>query len=152
MVLSRQASGKHAELKVASELIGMGLEVYFPFVDASGTDLLVRVERKGKAKHYDIQVKSVRGYNVPVGLPRSKVEAKGTNFILILAFLHKGKQDEFYYLTRDQLLKLLPPNAEYQSRQYLEKWGDIRFGKEERESFKGQNLEGLAQMLTTGKL
>ena len=44
MALSRQASGKHAELKVASELIGLGLEVFFPFVDASGTDLLARMK------------------------------------------------------------------------------------------------------------
>ena len=142
MALSRQASGKHAELMVASELIGLGLEVFFPFVDASGTDLLVRVERGGKSNHYDIQVKSVKGYNLPIGLQRKKVESKGSEFILVLVFLHKGKKDEFYYLTRDQLLEFLPPNAE---------WGDIPFGKNEREKFKEQNLEDLAQMLTAGE-
>lgn len=143
MKLSRQASGKHAELKVASELIGLGLEVYFPFVDTSGTDLLVRVEREGTAKHYDIQVKSVKGHGLAVGLPRKKVEAKGRNFILILAYLHKGKSDEFYYLTRQQLLEFLPHDA---------KFGDIPFPKGRREQFKDQSLEGLAEALTTGRL
>jgi len=144
MKLSRQSSGKHAELKVASELIGMGLEVYFPFVDASGTDLLVRVERESRAKHYDIQVKSVKGHGLALGLPRKKVEAKGSNFILVLAFLHKDRQDEFYYLTREQLLEILPQDDE--------EWGGIPFGKKRREQFKGQNLESLAQMLTAGEL
>lgn len=143
MKLSKQASGKHAELKVASELIGLGLEVYFPFVDTSGTDLLVRVEREGTTKHYDIQVKSVKGHGLALGLPRKRVEAKGSNFIVVLAFLHKGRQDEFYYLTRQQLLEFLPQDTE---------WGDIPFDKKRRERFKGQDLEGLAQMLTTGKL
>ena len=115
--------------------------MYFPFVDASGTDILVRVEIEGRARHYEIKLKSVKGYNLPLGLPRRKVEAKGSNFVLVLAFLHKGKQDEFYYLTREQLLELLPQDAE---------WGDIPFGKERREQFKAQNLEGLAQMLTSG--
>jgi hypothetical protein len=139
MALSRQASGKHAELEVASELIKLGLEVYFPFVDVSGIDLIVRVERGGKSKHYDIQVKSVKGYGLPLGLQRRKVEAKDDSFILVLAFLHKDKQDDFYYLTRDQLLEFLPHDA---------KWGDIPFGKKAREKFKNQNLEGLARGIT----
>lgn len=141
--VSRQASGKHAELKVASELIGLGLEVFFPFVDISGTDLLVRLEREGKAEHYDIQVKSVKGHGLALGLPSKKVEAKGNNFILVLVFLHEAKQDEFYYLTREQLLEILPTDA---------KWGDIPFGKDRREQFKGQDLKGLIQMLTSGDL
>ena len=142
MAISRQASGKHAELKVASELIGLGLEVYFPFVDTSGVDLIVRVERNGKVKHYDIQVKSVKGYGLPLGLQRRKVEDKCSNFILILAFMHKGKQDDFYYLTRDQLLEILPRDA---------KWGDIPFGKKARETYKEQNLEGFARILTASE-
>jgi len=81
--------GKHSELHVASELIGLGLHVYFPFVDERGVDFVMRVETEKGLKYYDVQIKSIKGYNLVLGLPKDRVREKGSNYIVIVHFRHK---------------------------------------------------------------
>lgn len=133
-----QQVGKHSELQVASELIGLGLHVYFPFVDERGVDLVIRVETEKGLMYYDVQIKSVKGYNLVLGLPKDRVREKGTNHIVIVHFRHYNKPDEYIYFTREQLLELLPEGAE---------WGDFPLKKADREGFKHQNLKHLVDWI-----
>ena len=137
---TRRQLGRHSELQVASELIGLGLHVYFPFVDERGVDFVIRVETEKGLKYYDIQIKSIKGYNLVIGLPKHRVREKGPNYIVIVHFRHDDKPDEYIYFTREQLLKLLPEGAE---------WGDFPLKKAQRESFRHQDLKHLAEWIAS---
>lgn len=131
---SRARAGKSSELAVASELIRHGLDVYLPCVDDQGIDLLLRVEDEHGTRHYDVQVKSVRGYNRIVGLRH--VREKSDRYVLIIHYRHDTKADEFYYLTREQVIEhwLGDESA----------WGDLIFNRTERERHGFQTLSHLA--------
>jgi hypothetical protein len=73
--------GKSSELIVAGELLRYGLDVYMPCVDDQAIDLLIRDESGGDVLHYDVQVKSVKGYNRIIGI--RNLESKDSRYILI---------------------------------------------------------------------
>ncbi len=133
---TRMRGGKSSELIVAGELLRYGLDVYLPCVDDRAIDLLIRVEDHAGVRHYDVQVKSVRGYNRIVGL--KDIDIKSNRYILILHYRHDEKADEFFYLTRDQILK-----------HYLKdsKWGDLVFNKVERTQYATQTLASLSKRI-----
>jgi len=135
---TKQQVGKHSELQVASELIRLGLHVYFPFVDERGVDFVIGVETEKGLKYYDVQIKSIKSYNLVLGLPKDRVREKGANYIVIVHFRHDDKPDEYIYFTREQLLQLLPEDAE---------WGDFPLKKADRERFKHQDLKHLAKWI-----
>jgi hypothetical protein len=137
-VNTRAHGGKASELIVAGELTRRGLDVYMPCLDIRGVDLVVRTEHKGRGEFYEIQVKSVGSYTRIVGIHKDRVRAKSANFILILHYRLEDKDDEFYFLTKEQVLELLPPKTE---------WGDLIFNKAERERFRRQDLTALATKL-----
>ena len=93
--------GKSSELIVAGQLLRLGLDVYLPCVDDQAIDLLIRVESNGEVTHYDVQVKSVKGYNRIIGI--RNMENKGDRYILITHYRHENKEDEFFYLTKNQV-------------------------------------------------
>ncbi|MFL5800261.1 MAG: hypothetical protein ACJ8CR_00665 [Roseiflexaceae bacterium] len=138
---TRMRGGKSSELIVAGELLRHGLDVYLPCVDDRAIDLLIRTEDHEGVRHYDVQVKSVRGYNRIVGL--KNIDIKSSRYILILHYRHDEKADESFYLTKDQVL-----------RHYLKdsKWGDLVFNKVEREQYAAQTLADLGQRILRREL
>ena len=142
---SKQKHGKYAELKVATELLKENIPVYFPFVDDEKVDLIIRIGGKAGVKHYDIQVKSVKGYNRIIGVPWEYIASKPNNYLLVIAFIHSRKPDEFFFLRVKDLLNLMPNP--------LPDWGDLRFTKLEREKYKDQTITNFVSSLVqeTGK-
>lgn len=132
----RMRQGKSGELRVASELIRQGLDVYSPLVDDQAIDLIVRVPAAGGVRHFDIQIKSVAGYNRVIGvrLPRERLD----EYILILHFRHSNRDDEFFYLTGEQAARHHLPDSPF---------GDLVFNKPERQAYGAQTLAALAEFL-----
>ncbi len=130
---NRSRNGKSSELMVAGELLRNGLDVYLPLVDDQAIDMIIRQPIGNVVLHYDVQVKSVSGYNRIVGL--RDIEAKDNTYILILHYRHSTKQDECLYLLRDQILQYNKPEYE---------WGDLIFNKPQREQHMSQSLAVLA--------
>ena len=130
----RMRQGKSGELRVASELIRHGLDVYAPLVDDQGIDLIVRVPTPAGVRHYDLQVKSVQGSNSVIGvrLPRERLD----EFILVLYFRHAERDD--FYLTGEQAAKLHRKDSPF---------GDLTFNKAQREQFRSQDLPALGEFL-----
>lgn len=139
MNISRQKHGKYAELRVATELLKKGIPVYFPFVDDEKVDLVVRISNKTQVDHWDIQVKSVKGYNRIIGIPWSYIASKPPNYLLVVAFIHSRRPDEFFFLTVKNLLGLMPDPVTV--------WGDLRFNKPEREKCRDQTITNLPKFL-----
>lgn len=130
---NRSRNGKSSELMVAGNLIRYGLDIYLPLVDDQAIDMIIRQPIGSVVKHYDVQVKSVSGYNRIVGL--RDIEAKADTYILILHYRHSTKEDECLYLLRDQIRKYHKPEYE---------WGDLIFNKPQREEHMSQSLALLA--------
>lgn len=136
MANQRLRSGKSSELRIASELTRLGVDVYMPCVDDQAIDMVIRKDVSEKTIYYDVQVKSVKGYNRIVGL--SNVQHKGENYILIVHYRHDNKPDEFFYLTKDQIMRHWLSDSG---------WGDLVFNKHESEQYASQDLKGLARYL-----
>lgn len=137
----RARNGKSSELIVAGELIRNGLDVYLPLVDDQAIDMIIRQPIDGAVKHYDVQVKSVSGYNLVVGL--SDIEAKSESYILIVHYRHTGKPDEYLYLLRDQVLR-------FHKKDY--KFGDLRIKAKDRDPLLSHSLLSLAEKIKTNSL
>ena len=135
----RSRNGKSSELFVAGELIRQGLDVYLPLVDDQAIDMIIRVPVGDVVKHYDLQVKSVAGYNRVVGL--RDIAKKSNTYILILHYRHTDKPDECLYLLRDLVLQF--HQQEYEG-------GDLIVTKPERMKFMAQSLADLGQRITDG--
>jgi len=136
-------NGKSSELMVASVLTRNEIDVYFPLIDDIAIDMIVRTDKK----YYDIQIKSVKGYNRIVGI--KDLDKKKDNYIIVIHYRHNKKADEFFYLTLNQ------------AKQYWKKvdkdgklnpWGDLIFNKPEREKHIEQNLENLAEKIKNGEI
>lgn len=82
--------GKSSELIVAGQLLRLGLDVYLACLDDQAMDLLIRVEANGAVTHYDVQVKSVKGYNRIIGI--RNMENEGDRYILIIHYRHENKR------------------------------------------------------------
>ena len=137
----RLRGGKSSELIVAGELLRKGIDVYLPCVDDQAIDLLVRAEKGGLVRHYDVQVKSVEGYNRIIGIKKGGL--KNRRSILVVHYRHLDRPDEFFYLTREQVAKHHLADSD---------WGDLVFNKDERRLYSRQTLEYLAQKIINAKL
>jgi hypothetical protein len=137
--------GKWKELRVISDLLKSGLDVYPAAVDDQGIDCVIRTENGGRVTYYDVQIKGYRGYNRVIGVSRRTVEQQTGAYLLVLAFFHPHpKRDEVFFLTRRQVLDLkdrdFGPGGDG-------KWGDLLFNKQDRESFARQMIEHLPDSL-----
>lgn len=134
-------AGKSSELIVAGELTRHGLDVYLPVVDDQAIDLIIRESVDNDVRYFDVQVKSVEGYNRIVGV--KNVKEKSGRYILIIHYRHENKEDEFFYLTKNQIACHHLEESE---------WGDLVFNKSEREKYTNQNLTNLAQKIKNKNL
>lgn len=126
--------GKSSELRVTSELVRRGVDVYFPCVDDKAIDFVIRQEIGEDIQYFDIQVKSVKGYNRIIGL--GDINAKEDNYILVIHYRHDNKPDEFFYLLRNQILEHWLADSG---------WGDLVFNKAQRQQYESQDLYTLAR-------
>jgi hypothetical protein len=140
---TRAYGGKASELIVAGELIRRGLDVYMPTIDIKGVDLIVRTGGEGRGRFYEVQVKSVGSYTRVVGLQKARVRRKWRNYFLVLHYRLENRDDEFYYLSKQQLLRLLPPKSQF---------GDLVFNRPERAKYRKQDLTALAKLLRSGNV
>lgn len=136
-IISKKAIGEAGENIVIGKLMLLGLDIYRPAADDKQIDAIVRVEKKNSTEYYELQIKSVKAYYDILNI--SKLHEKPDNYFLILYFRHDQKEDEFFYLKIDQALKLWS-GAE-------SKYKEIRFKVEDRETYKHQTLEHLANIL-----
>ena len=133
--------GKSSELFIASQLIRYGLDVYQPFVDDLAIDLVVRTEHENGPQFYEIQVKSVKGYNRILGVKDTSTFSE--NYIIVVHYRHENKDDEMLYLTKQQI----------QHHHLIESsWGDLVINKPERERYKNQTIDALAKAILEGKI
>jgi len=58
--VGKQAIGRWGEWYAAMALVRRGTDVYVPFVDERGVDLVVRVDEEGCNRFVEVQVKTVR--------------------------------------------------------------------------------------------
>lgn len=58
--VGKQSIGQWGEWYVAMALVRRGLDVYAPFVDERGIDLIVRTHENGASRFIELQVKTVR--------------------------------------------------------------------------------------------
>jgi hypothetical protein len=130
--------GKSSELIVAGQLIRHGLDPYVPLVDDRAIDLIVRVPRRTEPLFFEIQIKSVKGYNRIVGLKALRDQSK--SYYIIVHYRHDDRPDEFFWVTRDEALSLVIPDT----------WGDLRFNKPERTRFSERSIATLAETLLSG--
>jgi hypothetical protein len=138
----RARSGKSSELIVAGEMLRLGLDVYLPLVDDQAIDMILRAPIGTVVQHFDVQVKSVAGYNRVIGL--KNIEAKSDNYLLILHFRHSARPDEIMYMLRDQILQFHGPHHT---------WGDLVLKKADRDRFLAeQPLSILAERIIAGTL
>jgi hypothetical protein len=102
-------------------------------MDDEGVDLIVRVDGPDRVRHFDIQVKSVAGYNRIYGirLPRERCD----EFVLVLHFRHEDRSDEFYYLSGEQVARHLVQGSKFR---------DLLFEQAERVQYAHQDLAALA--------
>jgi len=147
MALSRLREGKCKEMLVLSRLIALGLDVYPAAVDDQGIDCVLRVPGGGDPEYWDVQIKGYTGYQRVVGVARKSVEEKSGNYLLLLAFVHRERRDEVFFLTKDQILSL--KDAAF-GRGRDGGWGDIAFNRPQREAFSGQTIEKLSAFLQRG--
>jgi hypothetical protein len=135
-------AGKSSELAVASQLIREGLDVYVPCVDDHSIDLVIRAEVGDSVVYYDVQVKSVAGYNRIIGV--SDVSALSDARLLIIHYRHKDKADEYFYLTHAQVEQQHIKGSD---------WGDLVFNKVDRQGkYANQNLKDLAEKIMAGQM
>ncbi len=144
MNITAQKSGKYAELRVATELLKEGIPVYLPFVDDEKVDLIVRINNGNQVVHWDIQVKSSKGYNQIIGIPWRYIKSKPSNYLVVVVFIHSGKPDEFFYLTIDDLLGLMP--------EPVDEWGGLVFNRPQRDKYKNQTITNLPKFLASTTL
>jgi hypothetical protein len=133
--------GKSSELIVAGELIRHGLDAHIPCVDDQAIDLIVRLERSDGVHSYDIQIKSVAGYNRIIGVKSPKT--RQGNYVLVIHYRHADKPDEFFYLTADQVEHHLLEDSSF---------GDLVFNRAERAAYAQQTLSDLARALLANEI
>ena len=135
--ISTKAIGEASENIVLGRLMLLGLDIYRPAADDKQIDAIIRVQKKTRTKYYEIQIKSVKGYNTITSV--RNLHEKPKNYFIIIYYRHDKKSDEFYYLKISQALELWTgPDCEYQ---------DIYFQKPEREKYQHQTLEHLANTI-----
>ena len=102
--------GRYAEYYVKMEFASYGFEIYGSEVDDHGIDFIIK---KGTENYYDIQVKSIRGYNY-IFFPKDKFKTRQNLLAAVVLFLPK-EAPKLYLIPS---ISWLNPNALLVSRDY----------------------------------
>jgi hypothetical protein len=119
--LSPLQVGRYSEYFAKMEFTLFGFEVYTSEVDDRGVDFVARRERD---RFYDVQVKSVRGYNY-IFVPKEKTSEKDDHRYLAVVILHEGLEPAFYLIpmTAWQNPNALLVGRDYESGTSKPEWG-----------------------------
>ena len=152
-VLTNKAQGEWKEMRVISELLRRGLEVYRTCCDDIGIDCVICHRPNGSPPVYvDVQVKGYNGYQSVVGLYPEKVRAQADRYVVIVAFFFplfpladasKHKDDEFYALSKTDVRGLWKPPKSSD-------WGDLLLNKPQRQAYAHQDLDYLTRWIKGG--
>ena len=112
--------GKYAEYYVKMEFTLAGFDVYTAEVDDKGIDFIIR---KDENTYYDIQVKSVRGFNYIFLLKEKFVLRK--NLYAAIVIFYEGKPPQLYLIPS---LVWTKPNGLFVSRDYKGKKSNPEWG------------------------
>jgi hypothetical protein len=112
--------GRFAEYFVKMELTLYGFEVYTSEVDDRGIDF---VARRGGGPFFEVQVKSVRGFNY-VYVPKDK-SVLAPHRLLAVVILHQGQEPELYLIpmTAWSAPNQLLADRNYEGKQSKPEWG-----------------------------
>lgn len=108
--LNTNQVGRYAEYFVKMEFTLYGFDVYQAEVDDKGIDFVIR---KGHDRYYDIQVKSVRGFNY-IFFRKEYFEIRG-NLLAAIVILMDGEPPELFLVPATAWNNL---NALFVSRDY----------------------------------
>jgi len=112
--------GQYAEYYVKMEFTLAGFDVYTAEVDDKGIDFVIR---KDKNTYYDIQVKTVRGFNY-IFLLKEKFVLRKNLYAAIVIFI-EGKPPKLYLIPS---LVWSNPNGLFVSRDYEGKKSNPEWG------------------------
>ena len=112
--------GRYAEYAVKMELVRAGLDVFTAEVDDKGIDFVIR---RDSSTYFDIQVKSVRGFNY-VFLQKDKFALRDNMFAAVVAFFD-GKPPSMYLIpaTAWSVPSALLVDREYAGKASKPEWG-----------------------------
>jgi hypothetical protein len=112
--------GRFAEYFVKMELTLFGFEVYSSEVDDRGIDF---VARRGSGPFFEVQVKSVRGFNY-IFVPKDKC-VLGPHRLLAVVILHEGQAPDLYLvpMTRWSEPNKLFADRNYEGKPSKPEWG-----------------------------
>ncbi len=112
--------GRYAEYFVKMEFTLYGFEVYTSEVDDRCIDFVVR---RGSERFYEVQVKSVRGYNY-VFIPKAKFQI-ASNRIVALVLFHQGREPELFLMRMDcwNTPDALFVSRDYEGKKSKPEWG-----------------------------
>ncbi len=85
--------GKYAEYYVKMEFTRLGFDVYAAEVNDKGIDFVIR---RDKNRYFDVQVKSVRGFNY-IFFPKGGFAPRTNLLAAVVIFLHSAGPD-FYLI------------------------------------------------------
>lgn len=112
--------GRFAEYFVKMELTLYGFEVYTSEVDDRGIDFVARRE---DGPFFEVQVKSVRGFNY-VFIPKDK-SAIAAHRLLAVVILHQGEAPQLYLIPMTAWAKpdKLFASRDYEGKKSKPEWG-----------------------------
>ena len=118
--LKRLQLGKYAEYFAKMEFTRHGFDVYTAEVDDKGIDFVIR---KSESTYYDVQVKSVRGWNY-VFFPKSKFSLRD-NLLGVVVHFAEGKPPNVYVIRSTEWRKpsKLLVSRDYKDRKSPPEWG-----------------------------
>jgi hypothetical protein len=112
--------GRYAEYFAKMEFTLFGFDVYTVEVDNRGIDFVIR---KGENHYYDVQVKSVRGFNY-IFLPKSIFPCR-KNMLAVVAVFMSGALPELYLIPATAWCETnsLFVNRDYEGLKSKPEWG-----------------------------
>lgn len=112
--------GKYAEYFVKMEFTLYGFDVYSSEVDDRGVDFVIR---RTDTRHYDVQVKSIRGLNY-IFFPKTKFSLRDNLLAAVVIFMPERAPALFLVPARVwEHANPLFVNREYAGRQSKPEWG-----------------------------
>lgn len=127
--------GRSGELRVASELLRHGLDVYSPCAADGGADLIVRVPAAEDIRHFDVVVRTLQeGSRLRFRAPEQNLDT----FILVVHTCRAEAEDSFFFLTGEQLQRHQVKGSPF---------GDLEFTPSDREAYRSQDLTALGAHL-----
>jgi hypothetical protein len=124
--VGKQAIGRWGEWYAAMALVRRGLDLYVPFVDERGVDLVVRVAEGNCSRFIELQVKTVRLPQSNYVFFRKKHFHLSSDRYAVLVVLREDVPEPDVFLIPSLAWSI--PNEIFVSRDYAERKSDPEYG------------------------